>query len=136
MVGTDVGPETVRVSGRGRGQLITLKRRTGVEHWNTLCRWAFCVSMAEPRPPLASGTEVAGDRQIEMTWRTFAGEFSEVYLALLTHRCRADGIEVNRVNVSGLLRRHLVRGISYLVANPKLIGISGFIRLAVGEDVG
>ena len=43
--------EHIRLSQTARDQLITLKRRTGIAHWNVLCRWAFCRSLAEPAPP-------------------------------------------------------------------------------------
>ena len=45
--------EHIRLSQQARDQLITLKRRTGIAHWNVLCRWALCRSLAEPAPPPA-----------------------------------------------------------------------------------
>ena len=42
--------ETVRTSEKGKTQLITLKRRTGIQNWNVLCRWAFCISLKDPPP--------------------------------------------------------------------------------------
>src|SRR5205809_5828830 len=82
--------ETVRVSKAAREQLITLKRRTGIENWNVLCRWALCVSLAEPMCPRDTGAVTDG--AIEMTWRTFAGENDLVYAALIRQRCRHDGL--------------------------------------------
>jgi DNA sulfur modification protein DndE len=41
----------IRLSKQAREQLIRLKRHTGIEHWNVLCRWAFCRSLAEPSVP-------------------------------------------------------------------------------------
>jgi DNA sulfur modification protein DndE len=38
--------DSVRVSKQARDQLITLRRRTGIENWNVVCRWAFCASLA------------------------------------------------------------------------------------------
>jgi len=40
--------ETIRISEKGKQQLIQLKRKTGIDNWHTLCRWAFCISLAEP----------------------------------------------------------------------------------------
>lgn len=45
--------ETVRVSEKAKVQLITLKRRTGIQNWNVLCRWALCSSLAESLNPQA-----------------------------------------------------------------------------------
>ena len=33
----------VKLSNQAKEQLIRLKTRTGVPHWNVLCRWAFCL---------------------------------------------------------------------------------------------
>ncbi|WP_077953634.1 DndE family protein [Salmonella enterica] len=43
--------EHVRLSEKAKQQLITLKRRTGIDNWNVLCRWAFCLSLAEKAVP-------------------------------------------------------------------------------------
>ncbi len=53
-----------------------------------------------------------------MTWRTFAGELSEVYFGLLKYRCVEDGVELTRENLSEQLHLHIHRGIGYLVGNP------------------
>ena len=41
----------VRLSAQAKEQLIRLKTRTGIQHWNILCRWAFCLSLKQPTPP-------------------------------------------------------------------------------------
>ena len=41
----------IRLSSQAKEQLIRLKTRTGIGQWNILCRWAFCLSLAEPTPP-------------------------------------------------------------------------------------
>src|SRR5271154_1201591 len=101
--------ETVRISAQGREQLIRLKRYTGVENWNVLCRWAFCVSVAEVTKPPA--TIVKTDGGIEMTWKTFAGPQAELYMALLKNRCVQDGIECDDGNLAEQFRLHLHRGL-------------------------
>ena len=73
--------EHIRLSQTARDQLITLKRRTGIAHWNVLCRWAFCRSLAEPAPPPAA--KLTLDSNVEMTWRVFAGDLGDVLWALV-----------------------------------------------------
>jgi len=90
--------EHVRVSEQGRAQLIKLKRYTNIQHWNTLCRWAFCLSLAEQSPPAPA--KVPADSNVEMSWKTFGGPFAEVYLALLKERLRRDGLEVTDENLT------------------------------------
>jgi DNA sulfur modification protein DndE len=82
--------ESVRVSQQGRDQLIKLKRQTGVENWNVLCRWALCCSLREravpPRPTSAT------DGGVEMSWKVFAGENADQLAAVIFERASADGI--------------------------------------------
>ena len=63
--------ETVRVSHRAKDQLIKLKRVTGIEHWNVLSRWGFCLSIAEEG--ISPTAEIPLDSNIEMGWRSGAG---------------------------------------------------------------
>ncbi len=117
--------ENVRVSKEGRDQLITLKRRTGISTWNILCRWAFCVSLAENAPP--HDMRSAGEYPIEMTWKTFGGANDSIYMALLLDRCVTDGVELTAENIQTQLRLHLHRGISYLAADKKARTVEAFV---------
>jgi len=107
--------EHVKVSATGKNQLVKLKGRTGIENWNILCRWAFCVSYSEKTFPRDTGQDK--DVAIEMTWRTFGGEYSEVYLALLKRACVKQEVEINKENLEGLLWLHIHRGIGYLMGH-------------------
>ncbi len=47
--------DRIRLNASAKNQLATLKRRTGIEHNNALCRHALCISLANPSvPPLES----------------------------------------------------------------------------------
>jgi len=121
--------ETVRINQRGKNQLTTLKRRTKIENWNILCRWAFCLSIAEqgkPRPGTAKG-----DAAVEMTWKTFGGEYADIYLGLLKHRCLEDGLELDEDTLSEQLKLHLHRGIGYLSSKKGAHSVEGMVELAV-----
>jgi DNA sulfur modification protein DndE len=83
--------DTVRISEKGKTQLITLKRRTGIQNWNVLCRWAFCISLNEKKEP--PNEEIPTDSSIEMTWKTFTGGDEELYLALIKQRAHNAGIK-------------------------------------------
>src|SRR5215471_16794929 len=104
--------ESVRVSPQGRDQLVKLKRQTGVEHWNILCRWALCCSLREktvpPRP--ASSTEGG----VEMSWKVFAGEHGDVLAAIVSQRACLDGFSESPDGVAICLRAHIQRGLGYL----------------------
>jgi DNA sulfur modification protein DndE len=104
--------ETVKVSEKARIQLITLKKRTGIQNWNVLCRWAFCLSLKE-ETPLPNETIVT-DSTVEMTWRTFTGGEESLYLNLLMYRAKKDQIKIEKDELNNYFKLHLHRGISYL----------------------
>lgn len=110
--------ETVRISPAGKDQLVTLKRRTGLKHWNELGRWALCRSLAEPtRPP---DIPISTEGGLEIDWRTFTGRLADLYLDLLRQRCVVDGFEPSDTVVQRQLLLHLHRGIGYLAGDPSL----------------
>jgi len=115
----------IRLSSQAKEQLIRLKTRTGIPQWNILCRWAFCLSLAEPTPP--TPVEIPADSNVEMTWGVFAGEWHEVYLALLKERCARDGQETSAENLNRQLRLHLHRGIGYLATPNRIRSIGDLV---------
>lgn len=118
--------ETVRIDEQGREQLIRLKRHTGIETWNILCRWALCTSLTEPtRPPMRL---FKGDAAVEIAWRVFGGVHHELYLALIKQRCLQDGLGIDDATVQEQFRLHLHRGLGYLAADRAVRSISGLAR--------
>ena len=104
--------DTVKISEKARIQLITIKKRTGIQNWNILCRWAFCMSLRETTPPPFE--TINADSSVEMTWRTFTGGHENLYLSLLTTRAQKDGINLEKGDLNNYFKLHLHRGISYL----------------------
>lgn len=124
----------IRLSQQAKDQLLRLKRRTGLQHWNVLCRWAFLTSLAEPSiPPL---TKILADSSVELTWRVFGGTYSEIYLALLRQRCHHDKLDLSDEVLATQFRLHLHRGIGYLAADRKISKIDGlFKRLPLSVSI-
>ena len=118
--------ETIRLSDRARTQLLTMKRRTGIQNWNVLCRWAFCLSLAERTVPPPE--TIPSDSPVEMSWKTFAGRHENVYWALLVTRAQQDGVELSDESLNAYFRLHLHRGISYL-QNRVTGGVDELLRL-------
>lgn len=127
--------ERITVSQRAKDQLTTLKRRTGIEHWNVLCRWALCTSLAaDTRPP---NTKEAADSNLEMSWATFAGDFGDLYWAAVKQRCLQDGLDPSdEQTVEGQFKVHLHRGISYLSSNTKIQSIFDLIEIPIAANEG
>lgn len=114
--------ETVRISEKDKTFLVMLKRKTGIANWNVLCRWAFCVSLSEPSVPPKE--KIQSDSSIEMSWKIFAGQHAEVYLALLVQRCKKDGLTLSANVLNEQFKLHIHRGIAFLANNPRLTNIS------------
>ena len=121
--------DSIRLSQQSRDQLIRLKRLTGIEHWNTLCRWAFCLSLAENSSPPKN--KIPADSSVEMTWKTFAGEHADLYQALLWDRIHEEGEEPSKENLLHCLRAHITRGIVYLTARRELKDITNLLKEVV-----
>lgn len=123
--------ETIRISKRGRDHLVKLKRLTRIPNWNIICRWAFCSSIADPTPPRHQ--RIPADSPVEMTWRTFGGEYAALYLALLKERCKQDGIELTESAMATQFRLHLHRGIAHLAGDVNIRNVRGLIAKALPE---
>ena len=121
--------EHVRVSGQAKDQLVRLKRLTGIKHWNVLCRWAFCVSLAEPSAP--APLSALADSNVEMSWRVFGGRYADLYAVLLKERCVCDGLGADEDTLARQFRLHLHRGISYLAGNKALRNVEALNSLAL-----
>jgi DNA sulfur modification protein DndE len=119
----------IRLSQQAKDQLIKLKRVTGIEHWNILCRWALCVSLAEDSVPPPA--KISADSNVEMSWKVFGGRYADLYLALMKERCLHDGLGTDPETLAQQFRLHLHRGISYLFANKRLRKIDDLIGLSL-----
>jgi len=117
----------IRLSSQAKEQLIRLKTRTGIQQWNILCRWAFCLSMAEPTPP--TPIEIPADSNVEMSWHVFGGDCHELYSALLIERCFHDGLDSSTETLTRQFRLHLHRGISYLATPNRIRSIGDLVEL-------
>ena len=121
--------DRIRLSQQTKDQLSRLKKITGMEQWNMICRWGFCISIADPNNPPDS--KVPSDSNIEMEWETFSGDHSSVYWGLLLQRANPEGLEPTKINLLNLLRRHITRGIAHLTARREISNIGVLFQSTV-----
>jgi len=110
--------ETIRLGKQSRDQLAKIKRSTGIENWNVICRWAFCVSIKELSDP--STKRSSTEDGVEISWKVFAGEYGTVYSAILALRTPSG------LDQGAQLHAHIRRGLGYL-ASSKGEPIRGFL---------
>lgn len=116
----------IHLSQQAKEQLVRLKTKTGIKQWNILCRWAFCLSLAEPSaPPLV---KIPADSNVEMAWKVFGGQYHNIYYALLKERCMRDGFKATEDILADQFRLHLHRGIGYLFADKSVMDICSLIK--------
>lgn len=121
--------DNIRLSVKERENLLRLKRFTGIKNWNTLCRWAFCVSLQDPEKPRK--VKVASDSGLEMKWKVFGGRHHKIYLAILKERCKQDGVSFDDDELYAQFRLHLNRGINRLVLDKELRSAGALLRKAL-----
>lgn len=103
----------VRISKKAKEILVRVKKRTGLEHWNEICRIAYCRSLANPIPP--TNTLSHGNTAIDIEWKTFAGLFQDELIATTLIRAAKDKIDLqSKESVANYFRAHLERGIASL----------------------
>jgi len=73
--------DTIRLSQADRERLIRIKRLTGMESWNVLCRWALLLGLNARKGELDELEEGRG--ALEIKWDTFAGAHSRILTQLI-----------------------------------------------------
>lgn len=103
----------VRISTKAKEIMIRVKKRTGLEHWNEICRIAYCRSLANPTLPTMTLSN--GNIAIDIEWKTFVGPFQNEIIATTLIRAAKDKIDLkNKEAVANYFRAHLERGIASL----------------------
>jgi len=118
--------ETVRISKQGRDQLMKVRRQTGIENWNILCRWALCLSLREETPPPAVKQKLDGG--VEMTWKVFSGEEGDTLSAMIVVRTNEDGFDTDVEGPANCLKAHLHRGLSYMASGQETRSVTDFVE--------
>lgn len=109
--------ETIRLTEKAKTQLTTLKRRTGIKNWNTLCRWAFCYSLRDDSEPPKE--DINKYSNVEMSWRTFGGPQESLYRALLVYRKAMAPRSYQNLTEHEYFSMHVNRGIARLLHDVK-----------------
>ena len=122
----------IRLSQQSKDKLSRLKGKTGIRNWNTLCRWAFCYSLMEGTIP--TDITIVADSTLEMSWFTFAGEYSDLYDALIVEWCEERGLGTDPNTLAKYFKLHLERGIAYLSGTNFIKNIDDLLLLGLESE--
>ncbi len=123
---------TVRLSQQAKDHLSRLKGKTGIKNWNILCRWAFCYSLSEKTIP--TDVPIIADSNLEMSWYTFAGEYNEIYDALMKAWCISMDLPTDNATLVKYFYLNLERGISHLCGTGFIKNIDDLLNLSLQEE--
>lgn len=119
----------IKLSNASKDKLGRLKGKTGIKNWNVLCRWAFCYSLSENTMP--TDIPIVADSNVEMSWYTFGGEYSDIYEALMIAWCKRMELPTDEETLSKYFKLHLERGIAHLSGTNFIKNLDDLIKLAV-----
>lgn len=74
---------------------------------------------------------INADSNVEMSWFTFAGEYSELYEALIKAWCISKDLPIDDETVTKYFKLHLERGIGYLSGTNFIKSVDDLLNLAV-----
>lgn len=121
----------IKLSNVSKDRLSRLKGKTGIANWNILCRWAICYSLKENTIP--TDVPIINDSNVEMSWYTFGGEYSDLYEALIKAWCIQKGFDTDDETLAKYFKLHLERGIAYLSGTNFIKSIDDLLFLALEE---
>jgi DNA sulfur modification protein DndE len=119
----------IKLSSASKDRLSRLKGRCGIQNWNVLCRWALCYSLSENTRP--TDISINGDSNVEISWYTFGGEYSEIYDALMIAWCKKMGLPTDEYTLAKYFKLHIERGIAYLSGTNFIKNLDDLMNLVL-----
>ncbi len=121
----------IKLTNVSKDRLGRLKGKTGIKNWNVLCRWALCYSLSENTMP--TDIQIVADSNVEMSWYTFGGEYSDIYDALMIAWCKKMGLPTDEETLVKYFKLHIERGIAHLSGTNFIKNLDDLLDLAIEE---
>lgn len=119
----------IKLTNVSKDRLGRLKGKTGIKNWNVLCRWALCYSLSENTMP--TDIPIVADSNVEMSWYTFGGEYSDIYDALMIAWCKRIGLPTDEETLAKYFKLHIERGIAHLSGTNFIKNLDDLLGLAI-----
>ena len=121
----------IKLTNVSKDRLGRLKGKTGIKNWNVLCRWALCYSLSENTMP--TDIQIVADSNVEMSWYTFGGEYSDIYDAIMIAWCKYMGLPTDEETLAKYFKLHIERGIAHLSGTNFIKNLDDLLDLAIEE---
>lgn len=121
----------IKLTNVSKDRLGRLKGKTGIKNWNVLCRWALCYSLSENTIP--TDIPIVADSNVEMSWYTFGGEYSDIYDAIMIAWCKNMGLPTDEETLAKYFKLHIERGIAHLSGTNFIKNLDDLLDLAIEE---
>ena len=121
----------IKLTNVSKDRLSRLKGKTGIKNWNVLCRWALCYSLSENTMP--TDIPIVADSNVEMSWYTFGGEYSDIYDAIMVAWCKKMGLPTDEETLAKYFKLHIERGIAHLSGTNFIKNLDDLLDLAIEE---
>lgn len=121
----------IKLSSVSKDRLGRLKGKTGIKNWNVLCRWALCYSLSENTMP--TDVPIVTDSNVEMSWFTFGGEYSDIYDALMIAWCKKMNLPADEETLAKYFKLHVERGIAHLSGTNFIKNLDDLMKLSIEE---
>lgn len=123
--------ESVRLSEIEKELLTRIKRKTSIESWNVICRWALAAGLASNQTNLTKSHEKLG--AVDIRWETFAGRWSDFICASVFAAHRSYILQNPNVTVAEFFQMALARGIRILAKQTSATGLGAFSIMVKSE---
>ena len=107
-----ISVEAIRLSQNEKDLLVRVKRRTGIDSWNILCRWAIILSLRSTETNFKKSSEKRD--AVEIRWETFAGDTRDILSAALLLAYRQANLDPETVSLTDFTHFKLSDGIKRL----------------------
>ncbi|WP_210667829.1 DNA sulfur modification protein DndE [Pseudomonas protegens] len=104
--------DRIRLTAAAKVQLSTLKRRYSLEHNNTICRYALCMSLATPGELVQEELSFLGG--LEIDWKTLTTGNEDFYINLVKVWSENNAQHVDDESIKRYVTLHIHRGLSFL----------------------
>ena len=121
----------IKLTNVSKDRLGRLKGKTGIKNWNVLCRWALCYSLSENT--MLTDIQIVADSNVEMSWYTFGGEYSDIYDAIMIAWCKNMGLPTDEETLAKYFKLHIERGIAHLSGTNFIKNLDDLLGLAIEE---